>query len=124
MQEQGPRRVYIDKASPASYQAFRRAAKAVHTETVAAGLKPALLELVNVRVSQLKGCAFCLNVHIRAALRAGESSTHLVSCRAGGARRCSPYGSGRRSAWPRRSHTRRTPPSAGPSPAEGRGMVP
>lgn len=77
VQEQGARRVYIDKASPASYHAFRRAAEAVHTEAVAAGLKPALLELVNVRVSQLNGCAFCLNVHTRAALRAGESPMRL-----------------------------------------------
>lgn len=38
VQEQGARRVYINKASPESYQAFRRAAEAVHAEAVAAGL--------------------------------------------------------------------------------------
>ncbi|WP_030421738.1 carboxymuconolactone decarboxylase family protein [Streptomyces sp. SCSIO 75703] len=76
-QGQDARRVYIDKASPASYRAFRKAAEAVHTEAVAAGLEPVLLELVNIRVSQLNGCAFCLNAHTRAALRAGESPMRL-----------------------------------------------
>ncbi|MFE5096715.1 carboxymuconolactone decarboxylase family protein [Streptomyces sp. NPDC056638] len=77
VQEQGARRVYIDKASPESYQAFRRAAEAVHAEAVAAGLEPSLLELVNIRASQLNGCAFCLNAHTRTALRAGESPMRL-----------------------------------------------
>ena len=70
-------RVFIDKTSPESYKAFRQAAKAVRADAVAAGLEAALLELVNVRVSQINGCAFCLGTHTRAALAAGESPVRL-----------------------------------------------
>ncbi|MFF2655038.1 carboxymuconolactone decarboxylase family protein [Streptomyces sp. NPDC058045] len=75
--EQGRPRIYIDKQSPRSYLAFRRAAEAVHAEAAEAGLEPALVELIDVRVSQLNGCAYCLNVHTRAALQGGESAQRL-----------------------------------------------
>ncbi|MFF9482975.1 carboxymuconolactone decarboxylase family protein [Streptomyces sp. NPDC014733] len=71
------RRVYIDKQSPETYRAFRRAAQAAHADAVAAGLDTVLLELINVRVSQINGCAYCLNAHTRAALYAGESPQRL-----------------------------------------------
>lgn len=74
---QDRRRVFIDKQSPDTYGAFRHAAEAVRAEAAAAGLEPALLELINIRVSQINGCAFCLNTHTRAALHAGESPLRL-----------------------------------------------
>ncbi|MGY0490226.1 carboxymuconolactone decarboxylase family protein [Streptomyces sp. WG-D5] len=74
---QDRRRVFIDKQSPDAYQAFRHAAETVRATAVEAGLEPALLELINIRVSQINGCAFCLNTHTRAALRAGESPLRL-----------------------------------------------
>ncbi|MGW2343641.1 carboxymuconolactone decarboxylase family protein [Streptomyces sp. NPDC001661] len=74
---QDRRRVFIDKQSPDAYQAFRHASETVRATAAAAGLEPALLELINVRVSQINGCAFCLNTHTRAALRAGESPLRL-----------------------------------------------
>ncbi|GHF20200.1 hypothetical protein GCM10014715_88470 [Streptomyces spiralis] len=43
----------------------------------AAGLDRTLVELVNLRVSQLNACAYCLNLHTRAALRAGETTQRL-----------------------------------------------
>ncbi|GAA0450826.1 hypothetical protein GCM10010361_13610 [Streptomyces olivaceiscleroticus] len=36
-----------------------------------------LVELINLRVSQVNGCAYCLNVHTRAALRVGETTQRL-----------------------------------------------
>ena len=36
------------------------------------------MELVNVRVSQLNGCAFCLDLHTRQAREAGESEQRLA----------------------------------------------
>ncbi|MFD9793508.1 carboxymuconolactone decarboxylase family protein [Streptomyces sp. NPDC059070] len=70
-------RIYLDKRSPAAYQALVRTADAVRTTAAEAGLDRLLVELVNLRVSQLNGCAYCLDVHTRAALKAGESTRRL-----------------------------------------------
>ncbi|MGW6207041.1 carboxymuconolactone decarboxylase family protein [Streptomyces sp. NPDC055089] len=71
------RRVFIDKQSPKAYRALVGAADAVRTVADEAGLDRRLVELINLRVSQLNGCAFCLDVHTRAALRAGETTQRL-----------------------------------------------
>jgi AhpD family alkylhydroperoxidase len=42
-------------------------------------LEPALRELVRIRVSQLNGCAFCIDMHTRAARTAGESERRLYA---------------------------------------------
>ncbi|MFE7752254.1 carboxymuconolactone decarboxylase family protein [Streptomyces sp. NPDC057428] len=70
-------RVYIDKQSPKAYQALVATAEAVRAVAADAGLGRALIELVNLRVSQINGCAYCLDVHTRAALRAGETTQRL-----------------------------------------------
>jgi AhpD family alkylhydroperoxidase len=44
----------------------------------AAGLDPLLVELVNVRVSQLNGCGYCLDLHVRRALKNGETPQRLT----------------------------------------------
>ncbi|MEU7469401.1 carboxymuconolactone decarboxylase family protein [Streptomyces sp. NPDC044984] len=45
------------------------------------GLDPALVELVQIRSSQLNGCAYCLHMHTFDARKAGESEErlHMVS---------------------------------------------
>ncbi|WP_418955704.1 carboxymuconolactone decarboxylase family protein [Streptomyces tritici] len=70
-------RVYLDKQSPTAYHALMQTAEAVRTTAAAAGLDRILVELVNLRVSQINGCAYCLDVHTRAALRAGETTQRL-----------------------------------------------
>ncbi|MEU8529152.1 carboxymuconolactone decarboxylase family protein [Streptomyces sp. NPDC048629] len=70
-------RVYLDKQSPAAYRALVETSDAVRATAAEAGLDRILIELVNLRVSQLNGCAFCLDVHTRAALRAGETTRRL-----------------------------------------------
>ncbi|MFF4243205.1 carboxymuconolactone decarboxylase family protein [Streptomyces sp. NPDC001822] len=70
-------RVYIDKQSPEAYHALTATAEAVRTVAAEAGLDRVLVELVNLRVSQINGCAFCLDVHTRAALRVGETTQRL-----------------------------------------------
>ncbi|GHH13032.1 carboxymuconolactone decarboxylase family protein [Streptomyces lanatus] len=42
------------------------------------GLDPALRELVRIRASQLNHCAFCLDMHTKDALAAGESVERIV----------------------------------------------
>ncbi|MFJ3906487.1 carboxymuconolactone decarboxylase family protein [Streptomyces sp. NPDC090025] len=70
-------RVYVDKQSPDAYRALVRTAETVRATAADAGLDRILVELVNLRVSQLNGCASCLDVHTRAALRAGETPRRL-----------------------------------------------
>lgn len=71
------RRVFVDKQSPDAYRALVATAEAVRGVAAAAGLDRALVELVNIRVSQLNACAYCLSLHTRAALRAGETTQRL-----------------------------------------------
>ncbi|MGW3657948.1 carboxymuconolactone decarboxylase family protein [Streptomyces sp. NPDC005151] len=42
------------------------------------GLDPVLVELVKVRASQLNHCAFCLDMHTKDALAAGESVERII----------------------------------------------
>lgn len=64
-------------------QAAPKAFKALISFDAAAreGLDPALVELVQIRCSQLNGCAYCLHMHTSEARRAGESEErlHMIS---------------------------------------------
>ncbi len=71
-------RVRIDKQHRDAYQAQREVAKPVRTATENAGLERTLVELVNIRVSQINGCAYCLHVHVRDALLGGETTQRLA----------------------------------------------
>ena len=42
-----------------------------------AGLSPVLIDLVNVRASQINGCSVCLHMHLRDLRKAGESDERL-----------------------------------------------
>ena len=42
------------------------------------GVAPRLLELVKIRTSQLNHCAFCLDMHTKDALAAGESVERVI----------------------------------------------
>jgi AhpD family alkylhydroperoxidase len=42
-----------------------------------AGLEASLLELIKIRASQINGCAFCLDMHIKDARARGESEQRL-----------------------------------------------
>ena len=70
-------RIFIDKQSPKAFHALRQTAEAVRTVAAEAGLDRTAVELINLRVSQINGCAYCLDTHTRAALRAGESAQRL-----------------------------------------------
>ena len=70
-------RPYLDKTHPATYKALIQVANTARTASQAAGLSVALLELVNVRASQLNGCVTCLSIHLPAARDAGVPQTTL-----------------------------------------------
>ena len=54
-----------------------RALTALEEAVAKSGLDPLLLELVRTRVSQLNGCAFCLDMHQRDARQKGERPQRL-----------------------------------------------
>lgn len=102
-------RVFIDKQHPDAYRALAATAQAAKDAAAAAGLDRTLVELVNLRVSQLNAYAYCLDLHTRAALRAGETTQGWASWRPGATPSCSPPGNAPPSPWPR-------PPPAPPTP--------
>jgi AhpD family alkylhydroperoxidase len=71
------RRIFIDKQSPKAYHALLQTSETVRATAADAGLDRTLVELINLRVSQLNHCAYCLDLHTRAALRAGETTQRL-----------------------------------------------
>jgi len=73
-----PRHVHIDQQTPDAYHAMVTVATAVSKSAREAGLTRSLTELVNVRVSQLNGCASCLEVHNARAAAAGVTDKQLA----------------------------------------------
>src|SRR4051794_3070415 len=71
-------RVRIDKQHPQVYRAQIEVAKAVRAAAEEAGLDRALVELVNIRISQINGCAYCLHIHVRDALAGGETTQRIA----------------------------------------------
>jgi AhpD family alkylhydroperoxidase len=61
-------------ASPAGYEALGN----VHTTLQKCGLPKNLINLVYLRVSQINGCAFCIDMHSRDLLKAGFEVDKLV----------------------------------------------
>jgi AhpD family alkylhydroperoxidase len=76
MSGSGPARVRIDKQHRAVYRAQLEVAKAVRTAAEVAGLDRTLVNLLNIRLSQLNGCAYCL--HVREARVDGETEQRLA----------------------------------------------
>jgi AhpD family alkylhydroperoxidase len=71
-------------ASAPSYEAFRELAPAAYATLIAlgkavddAGLDKGLTELVKLRVSQINGCAFCLQLHLNVARKVGVDAAKL-----------------------------------------------
>jgi AhpD family alkylhydroperoxidase len=58
---------------PDGYAAMRRLTGAVRN-----ALDPTLLELIQLRASQLNGCAYCLDMHTKDALANGERTERLA----------------------------------------------
>src|SRR5918992_1468658 len=77
-------RLDYGKAAPGSVQAMYKLQKYVEES----GLEHSLLELMKTRVSQLNGCAFCIDVHTKDARAAGEAEQRLYGL---GAWREAPY---------------------------------
>ncbi|NEA21765.1 carboxymuconolactone decarboxylase family protein [Actinomadura bangladeshensis] len=71
-------RVSIDKQHPSAYKALIALSGEVQEAATAAGLDPLLIELLKIRTSQINGCAFCLRMHTRDALKKGENPDRIA----------------------------------------------
>ena len=67
-------RLNYNAASPAGMKALG----AVYGYVRQSGLPPRLVDLVFLRVSQINGCAYCIDMHSRDLLSAGMPVEHLV----------------------------------------------
>lgn len=66
-------RIDYRKASPGAFQAML----GLENHVRQSGLEHALIELVKTRVSQINGCAYCLDMHTKDARAAGETEQRL-----------------------------------------------
>ncbi|GGH66963.1 carboxymuconolactone decarboxylase family protein [Rothia aerolata] len=73
-QRQDPLHFYLDKSDPSAWKAVGALSTAAKASAQAAGLSDQLIELVFLRVSQINGCSYCLNVHSKRATRAGVNA--------------------------------------------------
>jgi AhpD family alkylhydroperoxidase len=63
------------KASPGAYKAMRGLEEHLHS----CGLEEGLLHLIKLRVSQINGCAYCLDMHWKDLRAIGETEQRLYS---------------------------------------------
>ncbi|NUT93962.1 MAG: carboxymuconolactone decarboxylase family protein [Saccharothrix sp.] len=66
----------LDPLAGPGYPALVALSKAVDADSP---LPPGLLELVRLRCSQLNGCTYCIRLHTRQALEAGERRVDIVA---------------------------------------------
>lgn len=71
-------RVNYKKVAPDAHQAVGALDRYVVSES---GLDPRLIHLIKIRASQINGCAYCVNMHVREARRdgMGEQWLDLIS---------------------------------------------
>jgi AhpD family alkylhydroperoxidase len=65
-------RMRLEKVAPGAMKAMNELEKYVRGT-----VDPKLLELIKLRASVLNGCAYCVDMHSRDALKAGESTQKL-----------------------------------------------
>ena len=68
-------RKHLFRTWPAGYHALSRLTQAVKESS----LESSLLELVKLRASQINGCAYCIDMHSKDAMAAGESAARIFA---------------------------------------------
>lgn len=66
-------RINIQKIEPNAYKAMFELEKYLSTTS----LSSTQLELIKIRASQINGCAFCIDMHTKDALKKGESAERI-----------------------------------------------
>lgn len=67
------KRINVPKVSPEAYAPMIALEKYIADS----GLDKKLYELIKTRASQINGCAYCINMHTRDALKMGETAQRL-----------------------------------------------
>ncbi|MDX7987587.1 carboxymuconolactone decarboxylase family protein [Xenorhabdus sp. 12] len=66
-------RVSLVKTFPALYKQLLSLNSEVDKSAASAGISEVLCDLLKLRISQINGCAYCVRLHTRDALKKGES---------------------------------------------------
>lgn len=66
-------RINISKLEPKAYEAMI----GLENYLAQTGLDKTLYELIKTRASQINGCAYCINMHTRDAMKLGETAQRL-----------------------------------------------
>lgn len=69
---------FLERSDPETWKALNNLALKVAAAAESAGLERETIEMMNVRISQLNGCAFCLDLHTRQAMEAGATVQRLA----------------------------------------------
>ncbi len=69
------KRLAVDALVPAATKALNALDAAVRRSSI----DPGLLELVRLRASQLNGCGYCIDMHSRDALAAGQTERRVLA---------------------------------------------
>ena len=67
------KRIKLSEVSPEAYEAMI----GLESYIAKSGLDKKLYELIKTRTSQLNGCAYCINMHTRDAMKLGETPQRL-----------------------------------------------
>ena len=63
---------------PEAFKKLMEFSQAAHKVSGDSTLDTALFELINLRVSQINGCAYCVDMHTRGLLEGGEDAQRLA----------------------------------------------
>jgi AhpD family alkylhydroperoxidase len=73
------RRIFLDKQHSELFAALSGLSNQVATALKEAGIGREVAELVNMRISEIHGCAFCLDMHLARAQKAEVGPRKLVT---------------------------------------------
>ncbi|MBT2533445.1 carboxymuconolactone decarboxylase family protein [Arthrobacter sp. ISL-48] len=70
--------IFIDKQHPAVWRALNGLGLKAREAAEEAGIDRKTIELLYMRISQINGCAYCLDMHVQNAVDAGETPQRLA----------------------------------------------
>jgi AhpD family alkylhydroperoxidase len=70
--------IFLDKQHPAIWRALNGLGLKAREAADEAGIDRKTVELLYVRISQINGCAYCLDMHVRDAVESGETPQRLA----------------------------------------------
>jgi AhpD family alkylhydroperoxidase len=78
MSATAPQHIFLDKQHPGVWRALNGLGLKVRDAAEEAGIDRKTIELLYVRISQINGCAYCLDMHAGDAVKAGETPQRLA----------------------------------------------